>query len=229
MAEKFSLKTFIIISFLCGILSACMSPIDIQVFMEDPEVKQIIDATKVSVVVHDNTGDGLVGRNGKIDGLKNNKYYMVEKEEDKDGNPVNLTDYPKYVSDYTGPGAQIGPGGLSPDLEYITRIKGGSINGLQNFNEYTVSAAQKFSNTTEFTYSVGGAIDPSQLTVNDKGEITIFASEGADIALESLSSTCDGYYVMAVAVSPTTLKNTSPFYNNHKSPLISGSAQSFKL
>jgi len=120
-------------------LGACMKPVDVQPFLGSNTVQEIIESTKAKVKVDDKTGDGLIGRDGKIEGLKNDKYYMVEKELDDKGAPVE-DDYPKYVTD------KYGSGKLYDKLSFITRISDGSINGLINFHTYTVRAAEPLPN-----------------------------------------------------------------------------------
>jgi hypothetical protein len=154
MAGKIPLKTTLIIFLFYGIfiiLSACVIPVDMDAFFNDEDVGNFTNKVnkpanpqppeeKNIVKVDDKTGDGLEGDNEKITGLKNNKYYMVEKEVDSDGNPVTST--PRYVTDSEA----VGQGGELWDFELITKIKDGSINGLKNLNTYTVRAAEPFHN-----------------------------------------------------------------------------------
>jgi hypothetical protein len=189
-----------------------MKPVDVKPFLEDEKIQEIIESTKVKVEVDDQTEDGLVGRNGRIEGLNPNKYYLIEKELNAGGFPVNTDVYPLYVTDFTG------PGGLIDDLSLITRISGGNINGLTNSNTYTVRAAAEFTNT-KFTFNA------------DAGNVEILVSNGAisidaagTVTLEQLSPQYDGYDVMAVAVIPDNLK---PFSGDKKT--ISASTTSFQL
>jgi hypothetical protein len=223
MAKKVSLKIFISISLICGILSACMSPINIEVFFQDPDVDRIVQASKIAVIVDDKTGDGLVGRDRRIEGLKPDKYYLVAKEIDADGIPVNPTPpYPMYVTE----DPTLTQGQLYAELGYITRIKHGRIVPLTNLHTYTVMSAEKFSQDTSFSYSIGAGV-PTSISVNDKGVITIPAS-AETINFVQLDTLYTGYEVMAVAVTPTDLSNTSHFFGN-ASETINGLKSSFPL
>jgi hypothetical protein len=161
MTGKIPLKTAVILFLCCGIfiiLSACMNPVDMEAFFKDPKVGDYIANTankpanptppvdKDIVKVDDKTGDGLKGGKNVITNLKNNKYYMVEKATDADGNLVEDS-YPKYVTDLID---MLGKGALYNELYYISKISGGSINGnkdgLNNSNTYTVRAAEPFQN-----------------------------------------------------------------------------------
>jgi hypothetical protein len=224
MADKVPVKTAIIISFLCGIimiLCACMNPVDIQAFIENEQVQDIIEAGKVAVIVDDLTEDNLKGRDRRIEGLNPNKYYMVEKEQDVDGTFV--AGYPKYVTDKHPTAPQV-PGALWGELQHITKISGGRINALTNFHTYTVRDAKPFANDTPFTYSIGSILEPDPLRVKD-GKITIPKPKGT-LAL-NFTNTYYGYEVMAVAVTPDTLSPTSPFDDD--AITISPSVTSFRL
>jgi len=227
MAEKVSLKIFIVITLFFGILSACRHPVDIQAFMEDDNIRPIIAATKVKVLLSDDSDKSLTGGNRIISGLNKNKYYMIEKEFDKDNSPVTPDEYPKYVSDTVIQGyPNSGPGGFYPDLEYITKIKDGQIKGLTNLNTYVVKSAADFGSSVSFTYSIDD-VPQTPLTVTTGSKITIPASTGT-IKLVDLDTIYDGYDVMAVAVTPSALPSTSDFYDYTKQS-ISSTQSSFKL
>jgi hypothetical protein len=211
MANKIPVKTITVSLLFYGIvliLCACMSPVDIQGFMEDEKVQVIIEATKVAVKVDDKTGDGLVGRDRRIEGLKNNKYYMVEKEVDEDDVLVTPTDYPVFVTDYTT------PGGLIDDLGYITRISGGRINGLTNFHTYTVRAATPLTGNIPYSDTGGNS---ASITITN-GIITVTALKGTGSL--DLSSVLSGTYdVMAVSVNNPS--NSPGTWNWTSKPLSS--------
>jgi len=176
MAYKVSLKStvFLLISFLLLIiLPACMSPVDLEKFLKDPDVEKFIEdnvnpetrtrpqPAENIVKVDDQTRDGLKGGDQFISGLKTDKYYMVEKEVDTDGNPVDEDFYPAFVTDYPG----VGPGGLWNDLALLTNnISGGKINGLTNKHTYTVRAAEPFQNGIELQYTDAGVNESKRIT-----------------------------------------------------------------
>jgi hypothetical protein len=181
------------------VLGACMKPVDINPFLEDETVQGIIESTKVAVIVDDQTGDGLVGRDRRIEGLKKDKYYMVEQEKDAEGAPVskynNAYSYPVYVSDHP---IAIIPGGLYPDLGFITRIEDGRINGLLNDHTYTVRAAEPLVKNGFLPYADGSG--SSKIPVIN-GEIKITSITGTGSL--NLSDIDAGTEVMAVTVNST--------------------------
>jgi hypothetical protein len=199
MAGKVSFKIFcVFLSYLFFILlSACVMPVDTQLFKEDPKVGKIIETANKSVKVIDLTGDGLKGRSERIDGLNQDKYYMVEKETDAKG--VVVPGYPKYVTDATVLGESFGPGGLDPYLGYITKIKNGSINGLTDYHTYTVRSAMPLSGNVAYTDELGLATKQ----INN-GVLNIEGIRGQGSL--NLSSVLSGtnYEVIAVYIDTTT-------------------------
>jgi len=140
MAEKVSVKTTAAIFLLCMVVLAlcgCIIPIDIELFLEASQVQVIIEKAKETVKIDPTSDPGLTEGNKRISGLNPQKYYMIEKEIDIDGTPVDLAMHPVYVTDYT----LYGSGGQTNDLGQITKISGGIINGLKNFHTYTVKSA----------------------------------------------------------------------------------------
>jgi len=212
MAEKVSVKTASAIFLLCTVilaLCACVVPVDIDAFLGDPEVDKVIKSTKDVVLLGDNnTGDDLVGRDRRIEGLKNNKYYMIEKEIDpKDNLPV--PGYPQYVTDHHPTSPQI-PGAPCGDLGYITRIKDGRINGLLNHHTYTIRDAKPIAPTGGKLSFKDSLISASRDVNVVNGKIIITNIVGAtNKGYLNLSSviTAD-YEVMAVSVDNP---NSSPW------------------
>jgi hypothetical protein len=189
-------------------LGACIQPVDVTSFMDNPKVIEQVENNKESVKL-DPLGDnaGLKTANKKITGLDPNKYYMVETETDDNGTLVTPTNYPKYVTE----NPLLTKGQLINDLGFITRVSGGSIIGLTNFYTYKVRVAEPFL-TGSITYSEnGGAGMP--VSVNS-GVVNIPApSTGTTLTLDLSSLTAGASYeVMAVAVSPaTTTTNWNTF------------------
>jgi hypothetical protein len=231
MAGKVSIKTTTAIFLLCTVVLAfyaCIEPVNIKDFLGDDEVGKVIASTKETVKLGVGSPKELVGGNHIISGLATNRYYMIEKEIDKDGSTsVTPADYPKFVTDYTNGGGSLGPGGLTPLLRLITRIKDGKINNLTNLNTYTVRSAEKFPITTTFTYT-----GPSSINVDNDGVITIISPAGT-ISLENLNTDYNGYEVMAVPVSHATLDQTTSPFKNYTSKTIGtgvgGTVTSFQL
>jgi len=217
MAGKISFKTTVYVllfscSFIIMILSACMSPVDIDEFVKDERVDEIINVNKGNVVyLSIDSDNGLVAGNNKVTGLKNDKYYVIESEKDENNSNVATPVYPRYV---------YGPGLSNNELYFVNRVSGGSIINLKNYHTYKVRGAREFTGTVTVT---NGTPATSNIT---NGTITIIpSSPTATITLGGLYSQYDGYEVMAVAVSPATLSSTT--FNDTKT--ISSSLQSFPL
>lgn len=196
MAEKVSFKIFIFISLFCVILSACMNAVDVESFMADPAVKEIIENSKGKVIIDStsNCSSYLVAGNKKITGLKSDRYYVIESEK-AEGSSVELLSRPLFI---------YGSGLKNADLVFITRISGGSINGLTNNHIYKIREAEEFTGTVTV---IGGT--PASSNITD-GVINITPTT-TTITLGGLSPQSDGYDVMAVAVTPPTLSDSSPF------------------
>jgi hypothetical protein len=225
MAGKIPLKTSVIVFLCCGIfiiLSSCMVPVDIEAFLKSDEVGKFINDTvnippeeKNIVKIDNQTGDDLNGGNRIITGLKNNKYYMVEKEIAPEGAPEPTNHYPMYVTEYTSPDPahSLIPGQLIDDLGLITRISAGKIIGLTNLNKYTVRAATPFFEGLSFTYSDSAGTQDQTVSVSN-GAITLPPSKGnGNITLKNLDGQFNGYEVMGVSVTPAAFPAGSPFSN----------------
>lgn len=197
MAGKISLKTFLVAFSLFWVLSACRGPVDIQVFLEDPEVQEIIEILKETVDIAIDSPSYLVAGNKRINGLKSDKYYLIESEKDEGDTLVgSASNYPKYV---------YGSGQTDVDLSKITRVSGGSIVNLINNHTYKVKEAEAC--TGSFSYQVDSTT-PVPVNADSSGKITIPASLGT-ISLVGLTPAYNGYEVMAVAVSPASLPITT--------------------
>jgi hypothetical protein len=194
------------------VLGACMKPVDVESFLNDPKVIEVIEAAKEAVIVDDQTGDDLVGRDRRIEGLKKDKYYMVEQEKDAEGASVekynNAYPYPVYVSDHKI--AQI-PGGLYPDLGFITRIKDGRINGLLNGHTYTVRAAEPLIRNGFLPYTDDNVTSKEIPVTNGIINITGITGDG----FLDLSDISEGTEVIAVTENSA---QSSPWGWNSKTP-----------
>ena len=116
------------------IMTACVMPVDISVFLEDEKVQDIIETYRESVTLIDNTAnEHLQAGNGRITGLNPNRYYMVE-EEDAAGNVIGF-------------GFVTSAGTRNPNLSSIGRVTGGAIINLNNDHTYTVRDASPLTGT----------------------------------------------------------------------------------
>jgi hypothetical protein len=212
MARKISIKIALVIFFLDGyvlMLCACLVPIDLPAFMDDPRVVGIIESGKAKVIIDKEDGDfaGLIEGDSKISGLDTDKYYLVEKVKDTNGGAVG--GYPKYVSDLNGPGR------LEDYLGGITRISGGSINGLTNFYTYIVKTAKSFTDGA-ITYREGGSDKP--VTVTD-GKVTITSAGTGNITLDLTNTLIPGtdYEIIPVAAYGNEATRWNSLYGEHQS------------
>jgi len=163
MAEKVSLKIFIVISFLCGILSACMAPIDIQVFLDDPQVQVIIESVKKpppSVKIGTGSDSGLIAGDGKISGLIEGKYYKIEVME----NDVPLKTY------FLG-----AKGTRNEELKEIRKVTVREITGLTNDVTYRLKSAELYTNSdNKIKYFAITDESPKDSALITNGTVTIF-------------------------------------------------------
>ncbi|MDR2595764.1 MAG: hypothetical protein LBC76_00445 [Treponema sp.] len=222
--KELSPKSVIFAVFCMVILASCVPTGGATEFVSDPKVQDFVNEIDSVVYVIDLTGDNLKGRDGRIEGLNPNKYYMVEKEVDADGNNVpkyGYYYYPVYATDADG----FGPGGLYPDLGYITKIRRGTIFDLANHHSYTVRAAEVFSFGTSFTYENGSNI--KSVNVDSGGAIFIPVPSPGDIKL-NIPTQFYNYNVIAVA-APTITSRWNYDIGPKEKKLINGSYNQFRL
>jgi len=169
MLEKISVKTTTVIFLLCAlvlVLCACVNPVDIDKFLNDPIVKDAIKASKATVNIDyegsdDDIGD-LIEGNSKISGLIPGKYYRLE-EYDKEMSPKRSL----YIK---ADGNTIG------NLGGIERLTGTEILGLVNFFTYKIKSAQPFDDGT-YKYFAFGETEENEADVIN-GEISTVARTG---------------------------------------------------
>ena len=216
MAEKVSVKTFTAIFLLSAIVAeicACVIPVDYQAFLNDDGVIGIIDSTNETVKIDkEGSDDGLVGKDRRIEGLSDEKYYMIEKVIDHETN-LPMAGYPQYVTDKYPTNPKI-PGYWCRDLGLITRIKDKKINALTNFNKYTIRSARPLepleSQNGKLPYKDGPSSAVKQVDVVD-GKITIAHIVGAtNKGYLNLSGIITADYEI-MAVLPKTEPETSPW------------------
>jgi hypothetical protein len=199
MSEKVSFKTILVISLILSgivlILGACMDPVNIDSFLNDPEVGKIIEKNSEHVILDAATKTAypyLNEGNKRITGLALDQYYMIESV--KNENFVEQLTKPKYVYD----------SGLSDDkLLMIERVKGGNITGLTNGYIYKIRETASFTGSVVVT----GA-GTAEGAVSEGGVIKINPTGTGDINIACSKS---GYIVMAVAVDPPSLSISTPF------------------
>jgi hypothetical protein len=181
------------------ILYSCIVPVgQLEKFLEDDTVQDYIENGTDRVIVDDQTGDGLVGRGSRIQGLSADKYYMVSEE--KDANQTSVGGYPKYVM--TDTTSKEGYGILTSNLGDLTKISGGRITGLTNFHTYTVYAATPVSGGS-LAYTDDG-VPQTAITIPTTGVITIPSPEGdCELDLSGVFGTGGSYIAIPITESRT--------------------------
>jgi len=142
-----------------------MSPVNIDVFLEDKTVQSVIDnSLNPGLVIIDtaNSDKGLKAGNRKITGITAGKYYKIEEIED--GKVVGT---PYFVK---------ANGSLSDELKDIRKINNGitAITGLNNDVMYRVKSATAYTGGTIQFFKLND-VSPKSATVSG-GEVTISES-----------------------------------------------------
>jgi len=142
-------------------LGACLKPVDMEAFLRDEKVQDIINRNKVGLLNY--TGHNLTAGNQRITGLDPNRYYMVEIL-DEDGEPFT----PQRIRFVNG------SGNLDNNFNQIRRTPGGTINNLNNDLIYAVYSAPITGNMT--LYELASPPPPTgtgiTVTANPNGIIT---------------------------------------------------------
>ncbi|GBU27765.1 hypothetical protein R84B8_01306 [Treponema sp. R8-4-B8] len=186
MAGKNSVKTVSAIFLLCTVvigLCACMVPVDIEAFFNDPQVQVIVEATKEKVKIHEDSDDfaNLIAGNGKISGLTPGKYFRVD-EYDKEM-VFKRSRFIKANGDLVGTLGDIGP------------LTGNQIGKLTNFYTYKIKSAQPFGEGTYeyFTFGNGNSaleadvsnnvgITTAVIAINETGKYYLDLSNEIDVS-----------------------------------------------
>jgi len=120
---------FVLFAGSCELL--LLEPVDIEAIMESDEIKDYLQNNRVGLI--DNTGHGLSPGNTRINGIKEDSYYLVE-ELDENGT-------------FTGIKVVRSNGRLSDTHSEIGKAATGSILGLNNNNTYSVFSAAPLTGT----------------------------------------------------------------------------------
>ena len=143
------------------LFGTCINPVDIDDFIEDEKVQNIIHRNRVTLINH--TSDNLAAGNERISGLNPNRYYMVMIEEmDEDENPTAF-EYYSFVS---------AGGLLVANLANIGRVSGTVITGLNNHFRYTVWAASPITNISSMTLYDTNSVPPDNPVALPSGVLT---------------------------------------------------------
>lgn len=115
-----SVLNCIVILYLC----ACINPININEFLDNPVIQDVIERQMEAVGIIDHTGDNLKNGNQRISGLSDNKYYLVEIKDES-----NTSQGFRFVTQ---------TGQLSANLSEISKVTGGVITNLNNDFTYEI-------------------------------------------------------------------------------------------
>ena len=175
-------------SFLIGVIllviGACLvEPVDINEFLEDEAVQDIIEKAKGMVVLSTDSDTGLIAGHSKISRLAAGNYYKIERQNED------------QIS-YTFLGYIRSNGSRSGSLTEIGRItEGAEITDLTNDVVYRVVSAKPTGKTITYTPSAGagGSIIP------DNGVITITPPT---VVTYTIDFPADYYGYQKVKISP---------------------------
>ena len=119
------------------ILSSCMEPVPVEVFVNSDTIIIYVDNLQENVVIFNETDDPLQPHGDRITGLSQTKYYMVEES------VTETAAFVRYA--YVGPSGQ-----LSPDLSQIGLVPGRQIVSLNRKHTYRVMDADLFTGTVSY-------------------------------------------------------------------------------
>jgi len=160
-------------------MGACMKPVDVQLFLEDEKVIEIIESTKGSVKITRDSDPGLIPGNGKISGLIPGKYYKIE---------VMENGVPEETSFVRAAGT------LSGELKDIRKVARGVITELENDHIYRVKSAKPYSDTaSEIKYFAFDGEGTKDATLTG-GVVTITESRAGCYFDVSKTIAVDRYY-----------------------------------
>ena len=178
-------------------LNVCsMEPISLNVFLEDPQVKEVIEKGLEKVYL---TGDSEgTGGPRKITGLSPNKYYKVE---NWGLSPESTKSEPDSVSFVKADGT------LDISLTGIGRLSGGEITGLINNYTYKVKSAEPLTGDVSYN-SVNKTIG-----ANSTVTISVTSSSSNTISLSSTNNNVlsTGTWKVVKGSSPYSSFSTETF------------------
>jgi hypothetical protein len=178
MRSVYKAVRYVFLGFASLVLSVCVQPVDVDVFLRVQEVQDFIEILNGRrVILHPDSTPGLIAGNGRILGLRADVYYMVE-ERNENGDLVGFG----YVD---------ADGRVKEELNNIGRVSGGEIIELTNRFTYTVWDAKPLSGNVivHDLASLPPINPPSPITINS-GVITLNApKETYFLDLDSINIT----------------------------------------
>jgi hypothetical protein len=184
------------------ILGACIQPINVDVFLGDEKVQEVIskDEGGIRVFLHNASDSGLTAGNTKISGLDPNKYYMIE--EFNEAGAVAFTDF-------------VGPNGKRfINLIGIGKVIGREIIELTNGKTYKVTSAAPLNGSFEYADLPAAPATTAGFTPITAAGGAISLDEPVDrnyLNLDSVFSAAGDYGIVrisgaaaAAAVTPST-------------------------
>ena len=184
------------------VLGACMKPVDVESFVNDPIVQDIITPNKGSVIIATGSDDGLKAGNKSISGLSSDKYYKIEEME---------SDVPAKTYFVKADGT------LSEELKNIRKVTVNVITGLTNDVTYRVISAEPYTNSAGIQYFALLDEKPKKDALSN-GTVTIFENRQSQVPATkcyfNLSTKIDvakGYLVMKIGTETWQQERTSAF------------------
>ena len=146
------------------VIGACIQPVDMDKFNNDPDVQDLIRSTRVSLI--DKTGDGLRSGDKTITGLNANKFYLVETWGDEPDEPPSIAG--RISSGFVGEDGSLGA------LANIDNVTDRVIRGLNNDDYFVVYSATPLTGSLTIRQTSGGT--PTTVTANNSGILTLDAN-----------------------------------------------------
>lgn len=178
-----------------------MNPVNFEVFLENPDVQDLIETTKAKVKIDTGSDDyaSLKAGNGIISGLTPGKYYRLE---EYDGTDLKRNLFVKANGENTA------------TLNDVGLLKGNQILNLTNNYTYKVKAAKPFADGIYGYFAFG---DTSVKNANvTSGAVTIAGSGSLYLDLAPVVDAGNNYEVMMVPKTGTwgDFSRTSAYYDS---------------
>jgi hypothetical protein len=170
------------------IMSACMKPVDVQPFLEDEKVQEIIEANRAKVKIDPDSDDfaNLKAEDKQILGLVSGKYYRVEEYDEGMAFKRNL--YIKADGSWGG-------------FREIGRLKANVISNLNNNYTYKIKSALPFSDAVHNYFVFGDTVTQKADVVD--GAVTIKGEKDYYLDLSPEIKADKDYEVMQIPVTGT--------------------------
>jgi len=173
------------------LMSACVQPLDIDSFLNDERVQDIINRDRV--MLNNLTGDNLVRGNQRISGFNPDKYYLVLIEELDEAGNLLTPEYYRYITS---------GGTLTDSLSQIGRISGTVLTGLYNNFRYTIWSASPVEGS--LLYDLPAAPSPGDPGATAFVSGNLLQAPAQNYYLDVINTSLDGIKLPIVPTGSTT-------------------------